>query len=60
MGVSRPYDRTKESGNFCRCHDVSPCPLVAVGTQRKCWNARVFPKLGVDRLCHQPACHAGP
>jgi hypothetical protein len=23
-------------------------------------NARVFPELEVDRLCHQPAGHGGP
>ena len=30
------------------------------GTKRKCRNARVFPKLGVDRLCHRPADHSRP
>jgi hypothetical protein len=31
----------------------------AAGTKRNCRNARVFPKLGLDRLCHQPAGHGG-
>jgi hypothetical protein len=30
------------------------------GTKRKCPNARVFPELGVDRLCHQRAGHSRP
>jgi hypothetical protein len=34
--------------------------MSARGTKRKCRNARVFPKLEVDRLCHQPARHGGP
>jgi hypothetical protein len=31
-----------------------------LGTKRKSWNARVFPELGVDRLCHPPAGHSRP
>jgi hypothetical protein len=30
------------------------------GTKRKCRNARVFPELGVDRLCHPAGGHGGP
>jgi hypothetical protein len=30
------------------------------GTKRKGWNARVFPELGVDWLCHPPAGHSRP
>jgi len=30
------------------------------GTKRKCPNARIFPELGADRLCHQPAGHSRP
>ena len=28
------------------------------GTKRKCRNARIFPELGVGRLCHQAAGHS--
>jgi hypothetical protein len=28
------------------------------GTERKCWNARVFRELVVDRLCYPPAGHS--
>src|SRR5450755_3102125 len=30
------------------------------GTNRKGRNARVFPELGIDQLCHQPAGHSRP
>jgi hypothetical protein len=31
-----------------------------IGTKRKCGNARAFPELGVDRLCHSPVGHSRP
>jgi hypothetical protein len=40
---------------------LPPIPIAAtlcVGTKRKCPNARVFPNLGADRLCHSPVGHS--
>jgi hypothetical protein len=36
------------------------CVAPAVGTKRTCRNARVFPELGVHRLCHQLTGHSRP
>jgi hypothetical protein len=37
--------------------DTSTSPF---GTKRKWRNARAFPELGVDRLCHSPVGHSRP
>jgi hypothetical protein len=34
--------------------------MSVVGTKRECRNARAFPVLGIDRLCHQHARYSRP